>query len=375
MAKDDRFCNRAEAYEAHDDVPLSPADQDSIGDIILKRYSRRAMLRGSLGVVAAAALFGPQVLGARRARAEASEDRFAFTEIAAGVDKTHYVAEGYRAQVLLRWGDPLFPDAPVFAPHQQSAAAQLKQFGYNNDYVGFIPLGEDADRGLLCVNHEYTNEEVMFPGLKRQDTTCFPDMTAELVEIEMAAHGITIVEIVRAGDTWQPVLDSPYNRRISPLDTVITVDGPGAGHDRLKTRDDPSGTRILGTLNNCAGGITPWGTLSQLGGKPPRLFLDRRAQRMRRGSEGTGRSAGQELCPLRRAGAVAGLGQIPRPLQCRQGAKRAEPLRLDRGNRSVRPQLGAGEAYGPWPFLSRRRRDSPQSRWARGGLLRRRHAL
>ncbi len=260
MAKDDRFCNRAEAYEAHDDVPLSPADQDSIGDIILKRYSRRAMLRGSLGVVAAAALFGPQVLGARRARAEASEDRFAFTEIAAGVDETHHVAEGYRAQVLLRWGDPLFPDAPVFDPRKQSAAAQLKQFGYNNDYVGFIPLGEDADRGLLCVNHEYTNEEVMFPGLKRQDTTCFPDMTAELVEIEMAAHGVTIVEIVRAGDTWQPVLDSPYNRRISPLDTMFTVDGPAAGHDRLKTREDPSGTRILGTLNNCAGGITPWGT-------------------------------------------------------------------------------------------------------------------
>ena len=39
----------------------------------------------------------------------------------------------------------------------------------------------------------------MFPGLARQDLICFPDMTAELVEIEMAAHGVTIVEINARG--------------------------------------------------------------------------------------------------------------------------------------------------------------------------------
>ena len=260
MAKDDGFCNRAEAYEANDDISLSPADQDSIGDIILRRYSRRAVLRDSLGVAAAAALFGPAVLASRGARAEAPGDRFDFKEIAAGVDETHHVAEGYRAQILLRWGDPLFTDSPAFDPHRQSAEAQLKQFGYNNDYVGFIPLGQDGNRGLLCVNHEYTNEEVMFPGLGRQDTTCFRDMTAELVAIEMAAHGVTIVEIAREDGQWSPVLDSRYNRRISPLETVMTVDGPAAGHDRLKTSADPTATRIVGTLNNCAGGITPWGT-------------------------------------------------------------------------------------------------------------------
>src|SRR5512134_1661555 len=54
-----------------------------------------------------------------------------------GVDSTHHVADGYRADVLLRWGDPLFPDSPPFDPLRQSAAAQLKQFGYNNDYIAF----------------------------------------------------------------------------------------------------------------------------------------------------------------------------------------------------------------------------------------------
>ena len=76
----------------------------------------------------------------------------------------------------------------------------------------------------------------------------------------MAAHGVTIVEIARDEDRWRPVLDSAYNRRISPANTAMTVDGPAAGHERMKTGADPSGRNILGTLNNCAGGVTPWGT-------------------------------------------------------------------------------------------------------------------
>jgi secreted PhoX family phosphatase len=260
MAKTDRFCNRAEAYEAHDNVPLSPPEGKTIGDVILKRYSRREMLGGTLGVAAAATLFGPALLAGRTARTEIAPDRFGFAEIAAGVDGNHHVAEGYRADVLLRWGDPLFADAPPFDPLKQSAAAQLKQFGYNNDYIAFLPLDGSGDRGLLCVNHEYTNEEIMFPGLVRQDLICFPDMTAELVEIEMAAHGVSIVEIARKDGAWRPVVDSEYNRRVSPANTTMGVDGPAAGHARMKTSADPVGKRIVGTLNNCGGGVTPWGT-------------------------------------------------------------------------------------------------------------------
>ena len=260
MAKKDNFCNRAEAFEAHDNQPLSPAGGATIGEIIARRYSRREALRGTLGVAAAAAQFGPARLAGGRAKAGGTPDRFDFTEVEAGVDDTHHVADGYRADILLRWGDPLFPDSPEFNPLKQSAAAQLKQFGYNNDYIAFFPLDDNGNRALLCVNHEYTNEEIMFPDLVRQDTTCFPDMTAELVDIEMAAHGVSIVEIAREDGRWRPVLESKYNRRISPGNTEMSVDGPAAGDARMRTAADPAGTRILGTLNNCAGGVTPWGT-------------------------------------------------------------------------------------------------------------------
>ena len=262
---DDGFGNKAEAFEAFDDIPTNPNLGDTIGDVIHRRYSRRAAMRGALAVTATNALFGsallgPTMLGARRAAAAPA--RFAFDEIEAGVDETHHIAEGYDADILLRWGDPVFADAPAFDPMNQTEASQLRQFGYNCDYVGFVPLG--AGRGILCVNHEYTNEEVMFPGLGRQDKAGFAGMTPELVAIEMAAHGGTVVEIAKganggADGKWRPVLDSAHNRRIT-ASTEMEIDGPAAGDARMKTSADPTGTRVLGTLNNCAGGITPWGT-------------------------------------------------------------------------------------------------------------------
>ncbi len=360
MASTDQFHNRAAACEAHDDTPRSPATGETIGDVILRRFSRREMMRGTLGVVAAASLFGPTILTSRASRADSPEDRFAFTEIAAGVDETHHVADGYRADILLRWGDKLFPDSPEFDPLHQSAAAQMKQFGYNNDYVAFIPLGTDQARGILCVNHEYTNEEVMFPGIARQDLICFPDMTAELVDIEMAAHGVTIVEIAREDGVWHPVLDSRYNRRISPLLTVIGVDGPAAGHDRLKTSDDPSGASIVGTLNNCAGGVTPWGTYLTSEENFHGYFWTDQKDACGKPPAGLG---GAQVESYKRYG-VPGLWQAWGKFHDRFNVDiepnepnrfgwivEIDPLELD---------LGPGEAHRARPLLPRGRRDSAQ---------------
>ena len=52
----------------------------------------------------------------------------------------------------------------------------------------------------------------------------------------------------------------PVNRRVH-LFTELALSGPAAGDDRLKTSIDPTGTVVFGSISNCSGGITPWGTI------------------------------------------------------------------------------------------------------------------
>ena len=259
---------------------LEEADHDghnetanpTMGEIISRRFSRRGLLKGCLAVSAISATVSPlALLTADEARA-AGGSAFTFPEVEAGVDQTHHVADGYDADVLLRWGDPLFADSPEFDPANQSPEAQARQFGYNNDYVGFIPLDGSSEHGLLVVNHEYTNEHLMFPGIvkvvEKADSKDPSKMVKALdiaaadqkrVDIEMAAHGGTIVEIRKVDGKWQVVRDGKMNRRITAM-TEMAIHGPAAGHPRLQTKADPTGTRVFGTINNCAGGVTPWGT-------------------------------------------------------------------------------------------------------------------
>ncbi len=170
---------------------------------------------------------------------------------------TVVVPNGYDWSPLISWGDPVEPGAPAFDIDKQSPAAQARQFGYNNDYVGVLPLGKD--RALLVVNHEYTNEILMFRGWDAKAGS-----NRQQALIAMAAHGMSVVEIERVGRTgeWRVVSRGrrPYNRRVTAT-TPFRLTGPAAGSEYLRTSADPRGTTVLGTLNNCAGGLTPWGTV------------------------------------------------------------------------------------------------------------------
>ncbi len=256
---------RTSQLEHNDGPGQNPTDNRTMGEIIASRFSRRGFLKGSLAVSAIAATVSPVALMLADEARAASGSAFSFDEVEAGVDDKHHVAAGYDADVLLRWGDPLFADSPDFDPLNQSAAAQARQFGYNNDYVGYIPLDGSSEHGLLLVNHEYTNPHLMFAGIvavvekdgkKKLDQKA---LTKDQVDVEMAAHGGSIVEIRKQDGKWQVVRDGVLNRRIT-VGTEMKLTGPVAGNDRVRTSADASGTKVIGTVNNCAGGVTPWGT-------------------------------------------------------------------------------------------------------------------
>lgn len=263
----DDFATREEAFEDAENEPTNAQLERALGAVIAARYSRRAVLGGLLAVPVVEAIVAGAPVAAQDTAAPAAAHRAAthtrptadFKEVAAGVDATHHVAEGYEVQVVMRWGDPLAPDLAPFDPRRLTGDDQRRRFGYNNDYLAFFPLQADAKRGLLCSNHEYTSAEMMFPGLGARRRGDFAGMDRAKVDVEIAAHGCGVVEIAFGPGGWAPVLDSRFNRRIT-ADTPMSADGPAAGHARLKTKADPTGQNILGTFNNCAGGITPWGT-------------------------------------------------------------------------------------------------------------------
>lgn len=257
---------------------MNDTREDAVPGSLIAQYLSRRTFLGGLGV--SSALAGSMGLSMRRAWAQQMPaSSLAFDELAHGLDETFHVAPAHTSQVLIRWGDPVYADAPAFDPANQSAAAQERQFGYNNDFVAFMPLpplSRKSNQGLLCVNHEFTNARMMFPGLTSglqakiegaAGVTAqtllgqMPDLSREQVEIEMAAHGHSIVEVKFHNGAWKVVTDSPFNRRFSMLSTPMRISGPAAGHARLKTSADPEGIKVIGTLNNCAGGVTPWNTV------------------------------------------------------------------------------------------------------------------
>jgi uncharacterized protein len=224
-------------------------------DEVLRQYcSRRQVVWGGL-VAAGTALLGGGALPLLKRCAEASTVLFGFQGIAVSTADQVVVPPGYTAQVLYAWGEPI-SDGPAFKPDaSNSAAEQMLQAGMHHDGIYFFPLpmGSDtAAHGLLAINHEYTDDGLLHVG-------GMEPWTAEKVAKSQAAHGVSIIEVAFAAGKWQAVRPSTYARRITAR-TPLRFSGPAAGHALLRTAADPTGMSVLGTVNNCASGATPWGT-------------------------------------------------------------------------------------------------------------------
>jgi secreted PhoX family phosphatase len=241
------------------DAP-NTSDNAYFGDIVRDAVRRRGVLKA--GAVLAVAGAGLAATGCS-AEAEPGRDGrgrpvgngLDFEPVAPNTLDEVVVPEGFEQSVVIRWGDPVVPGAPAFDFENQTADAQAKQFGFNNDFCGLVPL-PGRNRWLMVSNHEYTSEEFMFHGWDEENPTI------EQAKIAWAAHGLSVVLVERERRSGKlvPKVDREFNRRIT-LTTPFELRGPAAGSEHLKTLADPTGAKVLGTQNNCAGGVTPWGTI------------------------------------------------------------------------------------------------------------------
>ncbi len=218
--------------------------------------ARRVLVRGGIAGLAGSAL-APLLWGctAPATTVRGSGPLLGFKAIAPGFGDAIVVPEGYVATVLAPWGEPvgIAGDMPPWREDASSSAAeQAVQMGMHHDGIHYYPLAGSSTRGLLAMNHEYSDDGLLHAdGLKT--------WSAEKVRKAQAAHGVAVIEVERRGDAWAMVRPSPYARRFTAT-TPFAVGGPGAGHAMMRTAADPGGRTVLGTLNNCASGMTPWGT-------------------------------------------------------------------------------------------------------------------
>ncbi|MBU2533486.1 MAG: PhoX family phosphatase [Alphaproteobacteria bacterium] len=242
--QDDEFLSFDDFDELNDPRP-ERVDFDRVVDEAL---SRRGFLGGVLAYGAAAFLMGTSAL----TRPAAAAGRLAFAAVPAGTEDTVVVPKGFSWHPVVRWGDPLWSKGVAFDQSTRgTGASQELSFGDNNDGM---PLFVAGDKSVMAVNNEYVNRSIIYG----ERGTKLPENEDD-VRKGKAGHGVSIFEMRQQDGKWQPVKDSPFNRRIT-ADTPMELTGPAAGHDLLKTAADPTGSRSLGTWNNCGSGRTPWGT-------------------------------------------------------------------------------------------------------------------
>jgi hypothetical protein len=258
-----------------EDSVSNNSNNQTFEEVIEARLSRRGFLGGGLATAAAVSLGGISALlkavpaSAQNKGRGPRKPLLGFQSVPVSTADTVVIPPGYTAEVLIAWGDPV-SNGPAFKQDaSNSAADQARQWGMHNDGLVYFPI-DGSRHGLLVQNHEYTDDGLLF-------ADGVANWNAEKTNKSLHAHGVSIIEIRRGRDRndhdkhrwrspwhgkdsdWRIVRGSKYARRITGQ-TPIRIGGPAAGDPRLRTGADPTGKLVLGTLNNCAMGFTPWGT-------------------------------------------------------------------------------------------------------------------
>jgi secreted PhoX family phosphatase len=173
-----------------------------------------------------------------------------FTAVAANQDDKVTVPAGYVAEVLFSAGDAVVSGATAWSQGSfLSAADAEKVAGGNHDGMHYFehPIKNSNENGLLVMNHELPDYNILFASKSYNAATATPEQK----KIALSAVGVSVIEVTKASDgKWSVVKNSTYNKRYTG-NSIFRVGGPAAGI---------VGTTVVGTLNNCANGATPWGT-------------------------------------------------------------------------------------------------------------------
>ncbi len=142
------------------------------------------------------------------------------------------LAEGLSYNVLVSWEDRI--------------NARKKEFGYDNDFIAVIPDEKNpTEEAILWVNHE--SAEPFFVSGHRKGRK---KNRAQIMK-EMKAVGGSILRIRKEGGKWKFIPNDPINKRVDGMTPCrIISEHPVAQFNSA-----------VGTLANCAGGVTPWRTI------------------------------------------------------------------------------------------------------------------
>ncbi len=229
--------------------------QHHLENLALKSPKRRFVLGASVSM-AGLSMLGLPASALASATGTRKTILSAFESVPHSTLDTIVVPKGYRWQVVNAWGDAIQGEAgPAFKQDaSNSAREQSLQSGMHHDGMSLFayPKGsKNSTTALLAINHEYTDD-----GLLHSDGMA--TWTLEKVRKSQAAHGVSVTLVQNTAQGWKTQA-SPLARRITAY-TPMGISGPARGHALMKTAADADGVSVLGTLNNCANGETPWGT-------------------------------------------------------------------------------------------------------------------
>jgi secreted PhoX family phosphatase len=247
--------------DTFDPTKYNNSNNKPFAAVMERELSRRSILRAGVGMAAVGMLSTVGLTGCNStdSAVETPITKLGFDSIPGAKLDAVVVPKGYSAQVLAPWGTPLNDIAQEWkADGTNSANDQANSLGMHHDGMHYFPLNGSSTDGLLCINHEYIDQEALHPTGPTKDSNSLRTILDE-VRKEINAHGVTVVRIKQTNGIWDVVKNDSHNRRFTGA-TTMDISGPVANKALLETPFSPTGDKVRGTLNNCGNGYTPWGT-------------------------------------------------------------------------------------------------------------------